>query len=128
MPILHLNPLHGLALRMMKMYLWLLRQRLMNLIDTLIHPGACAERAERVQELVVGAEQEVVGGGGALGHNDVDVLADGFAEGVEGEVVDVAAKGVFDFAADEAAGCVSVCSGGVCVLPLDLVFRSWRGV
>jgi len=89
---------------MLKMHLRLLPQRLVNLRDALVGPGARAQGTKRVQKLVVRAEDEGVGGGGRLGHDDVDVLADGLAEGIEGEVVDVAAEGVFDFAADEPGG------------------------
>ena len=84
---------------MLKVNLRLLRQRLAYLLDAPVRPRLAAKVAERIQKLVVIGVDEGRRRGSRLRHDDVDVLADLTAEGVEREVVDVVAEGVFDFAA-----------------------------
>jgi hypothetical protein len=56
---------------------------------------------QRIQHLVIVVIRNVRENRCNLAHDDIHVLSDLFAEGVEWEIVDVVAEGVLNFATDE---------------------------
>lgn len=75
-------------------------QRGTNLLHAAVLPVGEAGRAERIQHEVLVAGGEVFDVRGRHGGDNVQLEGDLAAVGVEGEVVDVLAEGVLDFAAD----------------------------
>lgn len=91
-------------------------QRRTNLVHTAVLPVGEAGRAERIQHEVLVAGGKVVDPGGRHGGDDIQFEGDLAAIGVEGEIVDVVAEGVFDFAADGREAEDDVCCD--CFIPL----------
>lgn len=76
-------------------------QRVPDLVHVLGRPALAAHLAQRVQQLVVRVHDHLLDAGRGAAHDDVHVLADLLAEGVEGQVVDVVAEGVLDLPPDQ---------------------------
>ena len=76
-------------------------QRLPDLLHALDIPRPVPMMAEREQHRILGARDPLVAARGAPARDDVDVLADVLAEGVERQAVDIAAERALGLAADE---------------------------
>ena len=75
-------------------------QRIPDIPLTPAHPATEALLAQGPQGLVHLVGEELGGLGGGVAHDEVEVHFEFLAKGLEGEIVDVVAKGVFEFAAD----------------------------
>jgi len=98
---------HVLSMLMRDVYLGFMCQGLPDLLNALLGPRRATHAAHREQELVLSTVDHGIRRGRGLRHDDVNVLTDLSAEGVEREIVDIDTEGVFDFATDKAVGRVS---------------------
>jgi hypothetical protein len=96
-----LNPPTLILMILLERQIWLRPQSFPNLLHRLLLPGLDPHMRQRVQQHIVIVHEEVVDQRSGLRQDDVEVALDLQAVSVEGQIVNVVAEGVLDFAADE---------------------------